>query len=203
MIFNPELGSILLVSTSGSLLSWALLGVGIFFGFVFTFQYKTATYLSLAINMYVTARDFKIPYDIILITAVPITILQWTNHLSIHLIFFFTTIVLYFVSEDVDVPKNDWFPAIFAANYLSYLPSRQKYFGLALIILRHYNPKKIYLLYGCILFLKPLTFDKKEMTSLLREIIYTLFGFILCTEEWFFIFYSVFVWVVRIYKRFK
>lgn len=201
MVIIPELSSVLLFSPSDTLLGWVLLGVGIFVGFFLKFKTFEYTFLSHAITLYVISRDLKLPPDIVLISGIPISIIEWSNHKIIQFWFFVSVIVAYFLSDEVHTVENDLFAGIFAAHYLSFLPStKTKIFGILLTLLRHMFPRKVYVLYGCLLFLKAGS-RPKDMSSILHEILKQCFFFNMASESWFGFVHSAMIFLNIVYKE--
>lgn len=192
MVIIPEFGAVMLYSPSNTLLGWILLGVGIIVGFFLRISPFLYSYISHAVVLYIISRDLNIHVDIVLIAGLPIILLDWSNHKLIQFWFYVVVFVSHFLTEPVNTVENDWFAAVASAHYLSFLPTtKTKFLGVGLILLRHLQPRKVYFLYGCLLFVVQQP-DKLDMSLMLQKILRVSLFFIMASENWFpFVYLSI------------
>lgn len=192
MVIIPEFGAVMLYSPSNTLLGWMLLGVGIIVGLFLRSSPFSYSYVSHAVVLYTISRDLEIHHDIVLIAGIPIILLDWLNHGLIQFWFYIVVFITHFWTESVKTEGNDWFPAVAAAHYLSFLPNiKTKILGIGLILLRHLHPSKVYFLYGCLLYVSQQP-DKLDMSLMLNKILRVCLFFIMASENWFsFVYLSI------------
>gem|GEM_PF-6096502 len=202
MLISPILSGVLHVSPSDTLLSQSLLGVGIFLGLFMNLTCDLKS-IFLAVNLYNIHRDFHIPKDMVLISGLPICVVNWTENRFVQFVFFILIAVSFPLSTSIEVPKHDWLPAFYAALYVGNLKLfRVKILGAALVVLRHFVPVKSYLLYGSLIFLKKHNHKLQDVDSLIQDSVKLVIFFLLNNEPWFTYLFPSVVVSYFIYKRF-
>ena len=203
MLIGPELAGVLQLSPSDNILSWVLLGVGLFLGFFFKFKLKLESLL-LAVCLYLINRDFQIPQDMVLITGLPICMLNWTQHNVLQFVLFIITMVSFPFSTSINVPHHDWLPALHAAFYIGNQDTfRTKLCGSVLVVLRHFVQVKSYFLYGSLIFCKSNSSHSNNIDNTLRETSTIVLFFFLNNEAWFIYFLPCALVSYSIYKQYN
>lgn len=183
-MWGPEVGGVLLVSPHDRVVDWILMGVGMLVGMFVTVDCSYIQYAFVGAVLYCGSRDFGIPLDAMILAGVPVCLVSWKHRPATGFFVLVGFVVNYFFAESIDVPRNSWTPAVFAAIYVAGGQWWNKWSRVGLVIARHLVPRAVHVYYGMALYtLAPMEIPYYDSVSgpALLIVIFAL----LAQEDWF------------------
>lgn len=154
-MWGAELGGVLLVSPRQEAGDWLLLVAGLALGLMIrsaTGGRRSPLFAAASVGacLWSTSRDFAIPFDALLLAALPVAVLKWRRDPLgdfIHCVIF--ALELVFSSHAITAPIDTWVAPLLAA--LCVATGKHAWFRVVFVLLRHMFPRAVRVAYGAVL----------------------------------------------------
>lgn len=149
-LWDCTLGIVLLASPANNTRDWSLVGVALCLGFFVTIPpHWLIQPVAVGAALYSASRDFEIPYDALLLAAVPVAALGWRRSLAIDGALALGVVVSYVLAWPILPPEDWWTPAVAALLYMVSGP--YKLSRAAIVLARYLAPRAAHVVYGMVL----------------------------------------------------